>query len=69
MSRSLLLKILNTSKQNTFFLAKDIARGRNLWGPHRIGALKDIRFRKVVSGCCSAHSIAITDEGSVYVWG
>ncbi|XP_005090313.3 protein RCC2 [Aplysia californica] len=43
--------------------------GPNLWGPNRISALKGIRIRTVVSGCCAAHCVAITSEGTLYSWG
>jgi len=45
------------------------AGGPNLWGPHRIGQLKDVKIRNVASGPVSAHCIAITSEGTVYTWG
>ncbi|KAK3789102.1 hypothetical protein RRG08_029851 [Elysia crispata] len=43
--------------------------GPNLWGPNRIAGIKGIKMRSVVSGCCSAHCVAISTEGKVYVWG
>ncbi|GFN75829.1 protein rcc2-like [Plakobranchus ocellatus] len=43
--------------------------GPNLWGPNRLSGLKGVKIRTVVSGCCATHCVAITKEGSVYVWG
>ncbi|XP_046381078.1 protein RCC2-like [Haliotis cracherodii] len=43
--------------------------GPNLWGPHRIAGLKDVRIRTVVSGCTGCHCVVITTEGQVYTWG
>ncbi|XP_077998903.1 protein RCC2-like [Glandiceps talaboti] len=43
--------------------------GRNLWGPHRLASLSEIRVRTVVSGPSACHSILITTEGKAMSWG
>ncbi|GAB6028234.1 Protein rcc2 [Chamberlinius hualienensis] len=45
------------------------AVGRNLWGPHRLTALQDIRVRVVVSGNTACHCVIVTEEGKVMTWG
>lgn len=45
------------------------ATGRNLWGPHRLAALKGIRVRFVAAGNSACHTVIITEEGKVMTWG
>lgn len=43
--------------------------GPNLWRPHRIADMADIKIRTIVSGCTSAHSVLISTEGKAYTFG
>lgn len=45
------------------------ATGRNLWSPHRLGALSGVRVRYVASGPTSAHSVIVTEDGKALSWG
>lgn len=43
--------------------------GRNLWSPHRMGALTGVKIRTVASHCTASHSLCIDTEGRCYSWG
>lgn len=40
-----------------------------LLGFHRLGALQGVRVSQVISGPLAAHSLVITEDGVLYVWG
>ncbi|KAL1918150.1 uncharacterized protein VTP21DRAFT_3416 [Calcarisporiella thermophila] len=41
----------------------------NLASPHLLRDLVDIRVKKIVTGCCSCHSVMLDTKGRVYVMG
>ncbi|CAK8698299.1 protein RCC2 homolog [Clavelina lepadiformis] len=43
--------------------------GKNLFKPHRYKAFCGVKVSRAISGCCSNHSLIITNEGKVYSWG
>jgi hypothetical protein len=43
--------------------------GPNLWAPHRLVKLMDVKVRTVASACTACHSAVITTDGKVLTWG
>lgn len=43
--------------------------GPNLWAPHRLVKLMDVKIRTVASACTACHSAVITTDGKVLTWG
>jgi len=43
--------------------------GLQIWSPNRISSLKGIKIHTVASGCNAAHCVAISSEGTTFVWG
>lgn len=48
---------------------KTANKGRDVYTPHRFAPLNNIRAHMVVSGCNAAHSVIITDNWKVLLFG